>query len=50
MTDEEFEEYYNDKNSWNAFHIKYVVKSLADAIDEIKSEMYDMGREPGEEY
>jgi len=50
MSDEEFEEYYNDKKSWNAFHIKYQVKSLADAIDDIKSEMYDMGRDPGEEY
>lgn len=51
MTDEEFEEYYNDKkNSWNAFHRKYIVKSLADAIDDIKSEVYDSASDPGEEY
>lgn len=50
MTDEEFEDYYSDNKNWNAFHRKYVVKSLADAIDDIKSEVYDSASDPGEDY
>jgi phosphoglycolate phosphatase-like HAD superfamily hydrolase len=43
MSDDEFDKYYKDKHTFNAFHIKFEVKSLADAIDDIKSEMYDLG-------
>ena len=47
MADKEFDDYYNDKHS---FHVKYYVKSLADAIDDIKSEVYDNVNDPGEDY
>lgn len=47
MSDKEFDDYYKDKRS---FHGKYSVKSLADAIDDIKSEVYDSASDPGEGY
>ena len=47
MEDKEFDDYFNDKRS---FHAKYSVKSLADAIDDIKSEVYDNASDPGESY
>jgi hypothetical protein len=47
MTDEEFDKYYNDRYS---YHARYTVRTLADAIDDIKSEVYDNASDPGEEY
>ena len=47
MSDEEYDKHYNDRYSYIA---KYAVKTLADAIDDIKSEVYDSASDPGEDY
>ena len=47
MSDEEFDVHYNDKHTYFG---QCVVKSLADAIDDIKDEVYDSASDPGEEY